>query len=44
MNKNVTTLVAFDLDGTLIDSAKDFHNCLNLLTKKHQNIVQVFDL
>ncbi len=35
MNKNVTTLVAFDLDGTLIDSAKDFHNCLNLLTKKH---------
>ena len=40
MNKIKEKLVAFDLDGTLIDSAKDFHSCLNILVKKH-NINQI---
>ena len=32
--KNKENIVAFDLDGTLLDSADDLINCLNLILKE----------
>lgn len=34
-NQKDLPLLIFDLDGTLIDSAKDIHNALNFVLKKH---------
>ena len=31
-----TKLILFDLDGTLIDTAPDFHNTLNNMLRKYQ--------
>ena len=33
--KYKTKLVLFDLDGTLIDTAPDFHNAINKILKKY---------
>ena len=39
--KNKENIVAFDLDGTLLDSADDLINCLNLILKEEgKNIVK----
>ena len=35
--KYKTKLVLFDLDGTLIDTAPDFHNAINKILKKYNN-------
>ena len=40
-----TELILFDLDGTLIDTAPDFHTSLNTMLKKYNmNEVSEFDI
>ena len=40
-----TDLILFDLDGTLIDTAPDFHTSLNTMLKKYNmNEVSEFDI
>ena len=40
-----TELILFDLDGTLIDTAPDFHTSLNIMLKKYNmNEVSEFDI
>ena len=36
--KNKENIVAFDLDGTLLDSADDLIKCLNLILKEEGKI------
>ena len=40
-----TELILFDLDGSLIDTAPDFHTSLNTMLKKYNmNEVSEFDI
>ena len=36
-----TDLILFDLDGTLIDTAPDFHTSLNTMLKKYLSLIHI---